>query len=54
MTSNVKLTKVKKGYLLEVADEHTSNQWAITKEELLLIWTVIRDEVQEILKEVED
>lgn len=47
MKSKVELIGTKKkGYLLVVSDEHTSNQWAVTKEELVLIYALIKKRIR--------
>lgn len=51
--SNVKLIPSGPGYFLEVKDDLTEYRWALTKEELVLISVVIKDEVKKILEESE-
>jgi len=53
-TSNVKLTKDNGGYFLEVSDKYTKNTLAITENELLLIYKVVKDEAEKLLKKVKD
>lgn len=50
--TNVRLYKPGRGngYFLEVKDEYTTNRLAISKHELLLIWKVVKDEIEKILK----
>lgn len=52
MKSNVRLIKPKmgKGYFLEVKDKYNKYSWAITEDELLLIYKVTKDEVGSLQK----